>query len=79
MSDSEFKQVVITLLEAEGLKSYIDQAKFLSISPQKYKEFFIDDLQKKLSPTLTKRSIEGLVESYRKKIPNKLSQIHEKK
>ncbi len=67
MPDSSFKKAIINLLNSEGIKKTAEQSKIVGISPQKFKEFFIDDTDKPITPIVAERTIKGLIDSFNKK------------
>lgn len=67
MPDSSFIKAIINLLESEGIKNSAEQAKVVGISPQKFKEFFIDEIEKTVTPIVAERTIKGLIDSFNKK------------
>ena len=77
MSGNAYRLTLLNMLQAQGITNITDQAKYLGLSYQAFKEYFLDGLETKESTkTVAKRTINSMIKNGENKLSEKLSTEH---
>lgn len=72
MAESAIKSLFIEILKEKQIESSSEKARYLGISEIKFKEYFVEDPEKDLTPTIATRVLNSIMEKSKKENDDKI-------